>query len=52
MLETKDGLGIEEVMLAIPAPLVLAPLQEPARPRLSARKSAMVVMQSLGGNLR
>ena len=39
VLEPKDGLGVEKVVFAVAPPLVLAPLQQPARQRFAARRT-------------
>ena len=38
VLEPEDGLGVEQVELAVAAPLVLAPLEQPGRPRRRGSK--------------
>ena len=52
VLEPKHGLGVEEVLFAVTPPLVLAPLQQPARQRFAAGERAMVMIERLAGDLR
>ena len=52
VLEPEDGLGVEQVVLAVAAPLVLAPFEEPGRPHVAAGVGAVVVVERLRGDLR
>jgi len=45
VLKPEDGLGVEQVKLAVAAPLVLASLEQPGRPDVAARKGAVMVME-------
>ncbi len=51
MLEAEDGLGVEQVELAVAAPLVLAPLLEDRRADLALGVGAAVVVERLLGDL-
>ena len=52
VLEPEDGLGVEQVELTIPAPLVLATLQEPCRLAVAAGEGPVVMVERFGGDLR
>ena len=47
VLEPEDGLGVEQVELAVAAPLVLAPFRGAGRPDVAAGVGAAVVVERL-----
>ena len=51
VLEPEDRLGVEQVVFAVAAPLVLAPLEQPGRPDVAAGEGAVVVVERLAGDL-
>ena len=52
MLKPENGVGVEQVILAITAPLVLAPFVEQWWAGVANRIGVMMVFQSLPSDLR